>query len=323
MDIAANRKNRIQVNGLTLKIIAAVCMFIDHLGASVLERYIMNNPASSWMYIADQILRGIGRAAFPLYCFLLVEGFMHTGNLKKYILRLAVFAVISEIPFDLIRFTSLTEPTSIVGRDSAAAAALSDLSQQTDILTVFRALLQHQNTMFTLLLGLLTISVLRAIRTLGTVEPTPAAGTENDSKPNRSQAIILSMFRDKYMPIVFSGVSVMIGLALAWFVKGDYGMYGYLAIVVLYQLTRAGITPALSIALAVMLLACRSSDSLYALWLIIPLRLYTGARGPYTRKTQFFFYWFYPAHLLLLALTCLLLRTSGLDLGWFLTDVLS
>lgn len=81
---------RIQRQGLTafwLKLIAAAAMLADHIGCLLF-------PELSW-------LRLLGRLSFPLFAFLLVEGALHTGNIKKYLARLAVFAVISEIPYDL------------------------------------------------------------------------------------------------------------------------------------------------------------------------------------------------------------------------------
>ena len=51
----------------------------------------------------------IGRIAFPIYVFLLVEGFVHTKNIKKYIIRLALFAIISEVPYDLAFYNTVFE----------------------------------------------------------------------------------------------------------------------------------------------------------------------------------------------------------------------
>ena len=79
------------LSGDALKGIALVTMFIDHFA------YVFVSPYTD-LYM---ILRGIGRLAFPLYCFLLVEGFHHTKNYNRYVLRMAIFALITEIPFDL------------------------------------------------------------------------------------------------------------------------------------------------------------------------------------------------------------------------------
>ncbi len=106
------------ISGSTLKLIAIIIMFIDHIGAVIVERMIFNmqymgritisdNPRitssidMSTLLTIDDVLRGIGRLGFPIFCFLLIEGFVHTRNAKKYALRLAAFALISEIPFDL------------------------------------------------------------------------------------------------------------------------------------------------------------------------------------------------------------------------------
>lgn len=96
------------INGSTLKIIALITMVIDHFAASViLEGCLMPNAPLTrgtdlWnLYMVYKFLRGVGRIAFPIYVFLLVEGFTHTSNRLKYLARLLIFALISEIPFDL------------------------------------------------------------------------------------------------------------------------------------------------------------------------------------------------------------------------------
>lgn len=90
------------VTGSTLKMIAIITMFIDHTAAIVLERMLYVSEFSSvnlfWVY---WLMRLIGRLGFPIFCFLLIEGLCHTRNVKKYAGRLFLFALVSEIPFDL------------------------------------------------------------------------------------------------------------------------------------------------------------------------------------------------------------------------------
>lgn len=109
------------ISGSTVKIIAIAVMFIDHIGAVIVERMLLNAGALyqtqeqlqqgiayrqdeaviATLLLVDLILRMIGRLGFPIFCFLLIEGFMHTKNVWNYALRLGVFALISEVPFDL------------------------------------------------------------------------------------------------------------------------------------------------------------------------------------------------------------------------------
>lgn len=82
-----NRRNSFGLDSFALKCIALLTMLIDHVGAI--------------LYPDIMILRIIGRISFPIYAFLVAEGFFHTKNVKKYMQRLLVFAIVSEIPFDL------------------------------------------------------------------------------------------------------------------------------------------------------------------------------------------------------------------------------
>lgn len=90
-----------------LKLIACVTMLIDHLGATLIYaaylsyRNAGDYAAANALVPVYRTMRIIGRIAFPIYCFLLVEGVHHTRNPEKYGLRLAVGAVLSELPFDL------------------------------------------------------------------------------------------------------------------------------------------------------------------------------------------------------------------------------
>lgn len=74
-----------------LKLIALLSMLIDHIGAALVS-------SPSQLYT---VCRKVGRLAFPIFAFFIVEGFIHTKNIKKYLFRLGIFALLSEIPYDL------------------------------------------------------------------------------------------------------------------------------------------------------------------------------------------------------------------------------
>ncbi len=75
------------ISANALKWIALLTMLCDHAGAVLFAQY--------------PVMRLIGRTAFPLFVWLLVEGFFHTSSRKKYLGRMAFFALVSELPFDL------------------------------------------------------------------------------------------------------------------------------------------------------------------------------------------------------------------------------
>lgn len=80
-----------------LKLIACITMLIDHFGHAIVP--CLPVPFMAELYY---ICRIIGRIAFPIYCFLLVEGMEHTRNPGKYIGRLAIGILLAELPFDIL-----------------------------------------------------------------------------------------------------------------------------------------------------------------------------------------------------------------------------
>ena len=84
------------MTAFALKLIAIIAMLFDHSSFLFYGRYF------SWM-------RCVGRIAFPIFAFQICQGFLHTKNLKKYYLRLIIFALISEIPYAWFTYTFLNK----------------------------------------------------------------------------------------------------------------------------------------------------------------------------------------------------------------------
>lgn len=107
------------MNNSSLKTIAIVTMLIDHIGAILLPQFF--------------VLRMIGRIAFPIFAFLLVEGMFRTSDQKRYLTRLFMFALISEVPYDFGFFNQ--------------------------VFTI-----EHQNIFFTLFLGLCAMMIVEQVK---------------------------------------------------------------------------------------------------------------------------------------------------------------
>lgn len=100
-------KEKIRVlSGAQLKYIAFLSMLIDHVNKALIYPY-LNGGVMNYISSLFDIL---GRIAFPIFIFLLVEGFFKTRNRWKYLGMLLVFGVISEVPFDLFTTRSVYEP---------------------------------------------------------------------------------------------------------------------------------------------------------------------------------------------------------------------
>ena len=110
---------KMDLSAAALHILAMTFMLMDHLWATLL-------PAQEW-------LTCVGRIAFPIFAFMAVEGYFHTHNLKKYLLRMLIFAVISEVPFDLMYGGTWFYPV-------------------------------HQNVIWTLMMGLVGIHLMETVR---------------------------------------------------------------------------------------------------------------------------------------------------------------
>lgn len=221
------------LSGSTLKIIAIITMLIDHTGATVVQAllrqpYITADPQTLQTFRQlYSLMRDIGRIAFPIFCFLLVEGFIHTHDVKKYAQRLFLFALISEIPFDF----ALKPRWFYPGK---------------------------QNVYFTLLIGLLVLWGVAVC----------------------NGQLVLQL------------LILVSGLLAASFLKTDYSFKGVFLIEVLYIFRSSRLYQCLCGAAAI-------SWEIPAPAAFLPVFFYNGKRGI---SLKYFFYWFYPVHLVLLGI---------------------
>ncbi|MBQ9250188.1 MAG: conjugal transfer protein TraX [Oscillospiraceae bacterium] len=257
------RNWRTGVTAAALKGTALVSMLIDHIGYVLLPALILYGRSHLLPWDGETLrsvywtLRSLGRPAFPLYLFLLLEGFQHTRSRGKYLLRLSLFALLSEIPFDLALNQTLLE-------------------------------FAYQNVFFTLAIGFAALMGIDALRR--------APGSR--------------VLRGAGLLLIFAAAP-----ALAWLLRTDYDAVGVAALELLYAATwlrerRGDETPVgrvlcwCAMLPALLLSSRREWWSLLALPLVI---LYNGKKG--RQPSRWFFYGFYPAHLLLLAaLRALLFR---------------
>ena len=230
-----------------LKIIAAISMVIDHVTYCFITAPESYKVELDTQDIIWYIGRGIGRSAFIIFAFLLVEGYFHTKNLKKFLIRLFILAVISEAPFDYM-----------CGKLNS------------------KEFFDIQNVVFLFFIGLIMIYVLEFLQ---------------KTYYERSQ---LSFY-------LFSGLVCAFGCTAALVLKVDYGIIGMLLIFVFYYFRNGGRKLVAAVAVwSVVCIFLEHQLEWAGLIALIPIvKLYNGTRG---KGLKWFFYVFYPLHLLLIKL---------------------
>ncbi len=224
-------------------------MLCDHVAVTLVQSYCIELHAAAspevdlWLgvYLA---MRAVGRVTLPLFCFVLVEGFVHTRSRRKYALRLLLFALVSQLPFDYM-------------------------------LRLDFSYARYLNIMFTLLLSFCALW-------LG-----ESAGTR------------LGLPRWGTMALV--GAVVFGAGMLADVLSMGYGSYCVYIIGALY-LARGHRLAQFALGCALTVLTCRFDWGDVQMWAVVGfalIALYNGERG---RGMKWFFYLFYPVHMLVLGL---------------------
>ena len=230
-----------KISGYRLKYIALFSMFLDHIGV-IGKAFLSKN-----VYF---LLRAVGRLSFPLFCFILAEGFFHTKNRKKYQQRLFIFAALNSV-----------------------------LHLQKLSLTDFSAAFQEQNVLFTLFLGFTAMILME----------------------NASQYRQNAFYRNFDILIIFCCLSEVF--------QTDCGAAGILCIYFFYSIykkrgsstelpIKAGFIGTLPAALPLLTYVSPFPVQIFALADSLLLHCYNGEKG---RGSKYFFYLFYPLHLLILS----------------------
>ncbi len=270
------------MNRLHLKILLCVSMLADHIGLLFLE---LGSP----LYTAA---RAFGRMALPLACYLLVEGYYHTRKKRQYALRLAIFAVLSEIPYaNLVARQRLAVENFI---RAEGVQQFSELTAKQQTLYSDR-ILQIVNVLFTLLMCLLMLWVMDKIKSRSEEKQRLRAGQEQTQATS-----IHSVGKIALMALVVIGT-----LLITYIFRMDYWMLAPMYVLAFFYFRQEKETQLL---VAVMIAVVYAGSIPYAIGSLLAvgaIKLYNGKLGYEQGKNpllQYSFYLFYPLHLAVLLL---------------------
>lgn len=237
---------KLETTSFSLHIMAMLFMLCDHLWGTIV-------PGNEW-------LTCIGRISFPIFAFMIVEGYFHTRNFRKYMLRLLLFAVISEIPFNLMMGGSLFYPL-------------------------------HQNVLWSFIISLGLIHWNEKIKKHGKVWKRILVG---------GVSVILGSMAGLLTMVDFYHAGILTVLVFYFFCPRKWwGFLGQLLGMAYINLEMLG---GLVYDFSVFGLDLSIHQQGFALLALIPIWLYRGKQGFRSKGLQYFYYAFYPLHLLILGL---------------------
>lgn len=252
-----------------LKIVACVVMFIDHLTHIFLAMFA---PGTAYSAVYDipngmtiyELGRGIGRSAFPIFAFLIVEGYCHTRNRIRYLLQILAAAVLAYYPYRW---------------------ALVDFYEG----PVF-------DTLFTFAYAIVAMWVIDEVflRYLGHYARQSRAAKASSNWKVASNAKAFPNEKIAVRLLLSAAVVAFICYLAEQVTPCDYGMAGILLVLIFFLLRdfRLG-----GVLLGYVCLVIRATSEVMAFPGMILILLYNGKRG---RQLKYFFYLFYPLHLLLI-----------------------
>ncbi len=297
-------------------------MVIDHIAATVIDKYLLSSADThEALLILDDVMRCIGRLAFPLFCFLIIEGFTHTGNPVKYLRNLLIFALISELPFDLalgrgVPFFIYSQNvifTLFLGVFTLCIIKIICSSTfESDRFNIF----QYLGSIF----GALCVVLLWRDSFLSEAIVSAVAGgiTDNASLISLFAVIPACAFavfyllrqtaftREQKIRDALCLLTLLVTMLLAEILRTDYGCTGVLVIAMMYLLSvRCKADKRMVMLVGSCVLLFLNPVEIFGLLGVIPIAFYNGKRGV---SLKYFFYIFYPAHLIILFGICLIMK---------------
>ena len=237
------KQHKFELTSFHLHILAMALMLCDHMWHTVI-------PGNDWM-------TAIGRIAFPIFAFMTVEGFYKTKSLKKYAKRLLFFALISEIPFNLMLSGSIVYP-------------------------------YHQNVIWTFLIGMGLMWI-------------------NEKAKEKALwlriAVIIGSIVFSYIIGALTMVDYYYGglfMILVFYFFRKKKWYNFIAQLVLMIYINSEVLGGYYFTVEIFGTEIEVVRQSLAVFALIPIWLYNGKQGYHNKAIKALYYWFYPAHLLIL-----------------------